>query len=237
MAGRSASTNGWRKSERSAGWQRPRRTRPPVAAARSATASRRRVLPMPASPSTSTSAGVPAAPSPAQVRSAWASSGSRPTSRARSTAVLVGRLGREVRLAQHGDVQVGGLAVRGRAELFAQPGGQVVVRRQRRARPAVGDEGAHEGRARPARRTGRRPRSRRRPEPPRAGSSGVSDSASRCRARRRRASASPRTLSTQSASSSSTRAGWLPSSSSAELAAATASAASPAAARRRGLGA
>ena len=54
-------------------------------------------------------------------------------------------LGREVRLAQHRDVQVDALAVRGRAQLLAQPGGQVVVRRQGRARPAVGDEGAHQG--------------------------------------------------------------------------------------------
>ena len=145
MAGRRASTNGWRKSERSAGWQRPRRTRPPVAAARSATASRKRVLPMPASPSTSTSAGVPAAPSPAQVRSAWASSGSRPTSEGPLDRGPRRCLGREVRLAQHRDVQVDALAVRGRAELLAQPGGQVVVRRQGRARPAVGDEGAHQG--------------------------------------------------------------------------------------------
>ena len=73
----------------------------------------------------------------------------------------------QVRLAQHRDVQVGGLAVRGRAELLAQPGGQVVVRRQRRARPAVGDQRAHQ---RPhgllVERVGGR-RSRRRPGPPR----------------------------------------------------------------------
>ena len=48
------------------------------------------------------------------------------------------------RLPQHRDVQVGGVAVRGRAELVAQPRGQVVVRRQRRARPTVGDQRADE---------------------------------------------------------------------------------------------
>ena len=53
--GPSASTRGWRNSERSAAWQRADATRPPVAAASSVTSAASRVLPIPASPASSTS--------------------------------------------------------------------------------------------------------------------------------------------------------------------------------------
>ena len=131
------------------------------------TASRSRVLPMPASPSTSSSrrrvgsaSTRPRELGPGQLGLAADEQGPLHRGRRRG-------LGGQRGLPQHRDVQVGGVAVRGRAELVAQPRGQVVVRRQRRARATVGDEGAHQRAHRAARRTGRPRRPRRRPGRPR----------------------------------------------------------------------
>ena len=169
--------------------------------------------------------GASTAPSPAHARSALASSGSRPTSRDRSTAAVAGASAGSA-ASRSTETCRSAVSRSGGAELVAEPPGQVVVRRQRRARPPAGDEGAHQ-RAHREPSNGSVATSSAATCAASAGSTGARESASWCRACRRRASASRRTRSTQSASPSSTRAGWLPSRPSAERAAAVASTGSP----------
>ena len=233
-AGRSASTTGWRNSDRSAGWHRPRRTWPPVAAHHSATASRSRVLPMPPSPrraparrhlrrrrappsrssarrgAVATDEGVRSWRAGLGAASSWsAASASRSSETCRSAVARSGSVPRSSRRVGPGR--------------RTPPGQRRPVRRRRG--PASGSRTARSSYGSAA--TLRR-------DPDRAAGSARRGErlGERCRAAAQAVDLAAH-ASTQSASSSSSRAGWLPSSSSAEAAAATASAGSPAAAGPR----